>query len=54
MWWNALEYSKLHPLVENNIILGFPVESNGHIVLNHCLMVPGTIYIYLLKKSKTR
>ena len=24
-WWNSLKYSKLNPLAEHNIILGFPV-----------------------------
>ena len=44
-WWNSLKYSKLNPLVEDTIILGFPVETNEDIILNYCLNV-AKYYLY--------
>jgi len=52
-WWKCLKCPKLNPLAEDNIILGFPVETNEEIILNYCLIV-AKHYIYIvLKKIKT-
>ena len=51
MWWNSLKYSKLNPLAENNIILGFPVETNEEIILNYCLTFAKS-YIHCSKKPQ--
>ena len=48
-WWNGLDYSKLYPLVEENIILGFPIANNEDIVLNYSLIL-AKYYIYCSKK----
>ena len=50
-WWNTLKYSKLNPLAEENVILGFPVETNEDLILNYCLIV-AKYYIYCSKKSQ--
>jgi len=49
-WWNSLKYSKLNPLAEHNIILGFPVETNKDIIIVYIL--PNIIYIVLTKIKK--
>ena len=51
-WWNKLNFSKLFPLVEENIILGFPTVSNEDIVLNFCLIL-AKHYIYTSKRNQT-
>ena len=48
-WWNQLDYSKLNPLVEQNIILGFPRFTPEDQVLNVCLIV-AKYYIYCSKR----
>ena len=48
-WWNCLDYQKLHPLAEENIILGFPCHTNEDIVINFCLII-AKITIYNCKR----
>jgi hypothetical protein len=50
-WWNRLEYSKLNPLVEENIILGFPCITTEDTVINYCLILAKN-YIYRCKKNQ--
>ena len=47
-WWNQLDYFKLRPLIEVNIILGFPNVTNEDTVLNYCLILAKQ-YIYSCK-----
>ncbi len=50
-WWNNLNFSKLYPLVEENIVLGFPISNDEDIILNFCLIL-GKYYIYITKKCQ--
>jgi len=50
-WWNSLKYSKLNQLAEDNIILGFPFETNEDIIFNYCLIV-AKYYIYYSEQIK--
>jgi hypothetical protein len=50
-WWNQLDYSKLNPLVEENIILGFPCFTPEDQVLNFCIIV-AKYYIYCSKRHQ--
>lgn len=50
-WWNNLNYLKLNPLVEENIILGFLGSSDEDIVLNFCLILCKH-YIYTCKRKQ--
>ena len=52
-WWNQLDYSKLNPLVEENIILGFPCFTPEDQVLNFCLII-AKYYIYCSKRHQKR
>ncbi len=46
-----MNFLKLYPLVEENIILGFPVTSTEDIVLNFCLIL-AKHYIYTCKRNE--
>ena len=50
-WWNKMETSMLNPLVEENILLGFPGTTNEDIVLNFCLIL-AKYYIYNSKRNQ--
>ena len=50
-WWNSLEYSNLFPLVEENIFLGFPCNTNEDSVLNFTLIVAKS-HIYSCKRKQ--
>ena len=46
-----VEFLKLCPLVEENIILGFPCINHEDIVLNFCL-ITAKYQLYTVKESK--
>ena len=46
-----MDFLKLNPLVEENIILGFPIITNEDIVLNFCL-ITAKYYIYNSKRKQ--
>jgi hypothetical protein len=50
-WWNAMNFSKLHPLVEENIILGVPCITNEDIIFNMCTIV-AKYHIYTAKRNQ--
>ena len=50
-WWNAMNFSKLYPLVEENIILGFPCVTNEDIILNFCIIL-AKYHIYTAKRNQ--
>jgi len=52
-WWNNLKFCKLYPLVEENIVLGFPGTTNEDIVLNFCLIL-AKHYIYSIKRHQSQ
>ena len=50
-WWNKLNVSKLHTPMEENIVLGFPMNDED-IVLNLCLILV-KYFIYICKRNQT-
>jgi len=52
-WWNNMNFSKLCPLVQENILLGFPCEGNEDFILNYCLIL-AKYYIHSCKRNKNK
>ena len=50
-WWNNLDFQKLNPLIEENIILGFIGHSNEYTVLNYWIIL-GKYFIYTCKRNQ--
>ena len=51
-WWNTLNYLKLCPLVEENILLGFMGNTFEDTALNFCLIL-GKYFIYNCKRNQS-
>lgn len=52
-WWNAMNFSNLYPLVEENILLGFPCISNEDVVLNFCIIL-SKYYMFMSKLNQNQ
>jgi hypothetical protein len=52
-WWNSMNFLKLSPLTQENIILGYPCENNEDAILNYCLIL-AKHYIHSCKRYKNK